>query len=273
MSIDRGATTLAIFTRSRGAWAIPLPTASATQVTLFSDDFETAKAVDDDRGHGNVRLDEGPTAGAHSPDNCVDDASLRRTTATINLTSPPISGPGGLEHDQALVLARSTTPRATRTAARRLSVRLRLSAALDRRTAPVHEHRQPLRGSGAGVLPVDGPAAGFRSRARRSSSASTSSPTRRYPTRFTRAGGSTTCRDRGAELGVSVWTGAAAAAAPVLLLRSAAASGASRSSAHRGAELGAQSSLSRAPVAAPAGYARRGRRVVPTPHPGWGVAT
>jgi photosystem II stability/assembly factor-like uncharacterized protein len=43
MSIDRGATTLAVFTRSRGAWAIPLPTVSATQQTLFSDDFETAK--------------------------------------------------------------------------------------------------------------------------------------------------------------------------------------------------------------------------------------
>jgi hypothetical protein len=44
MSIDRGATTLALFTRSRGAWAIPLPTVSATQTTVFSDDFETAKA-------------------------------------------------------------------------------------------------------------------------------------------------------------------------------------------------------------------------------------
>jgi hypothetical protein len=42
LEADRGGTTLAIFTRSRGAWAIPLPTVSATQTTLFSDDFDTA---------------------------------------------------------------------------------------------------------------------------------------------------------------------------------------------------------------------------------------
>jgi hypothetical protein len=41
LQADRGGTTMAVFTRSRGAWAIPLPTVSATQVTLFSDDFDT----------------------------------------------------------------------------------------------------------------------------------------------------------------------------------------------------------------------------------------
>jgi hypothetical protein len=41
LEADRGGTTLAVFTRSRGAWAIPLPTVSVTRVTLFSDDFDT----------------------------------------------------------------------------------------------------------------------------------------------------------------------------------------------------------------------------------------
>jgi hypothetical protein len=40
LSVDRGATTLAIFTRSRGAWAVPLPQVSPTQTTFFNDTFE-----------------------------------------------------------------------------------------------------------------------------------------------------------------------------------------------------------------------------------------
>jgi len=36
-SIDRGATTLAVFTRARGAWAIPLPTQSATHSSVNGD--------------------------------------------------------------------------------------------------------------------------------------------------------------------------------------------------------------------------------------------
>jgi hypothetical protein len=41
LAIDRGATTLAVFTRGRGAFAIPLPTTSATAQTYFFDDFDT----------------------------------------------------------------------------------------------------------------------------------------------------------------------------------------------------------------------------------------
>ncbi len=38
MAIDRGFTTLAVFTRSRGAWAWPLPLAAGQ---LFADGFES----------------------------------------------------------------------------------------------------------------------------------------------------------------------------------------------------------------------------------------
>ena len=70
MSVDRGATTLAIFTRSRGAWALPLPTVSNTQVTLFSDDFETAKAWTTAGGTATCAWTKDSTAG---------DAHLRAT--------------------------------------------------------------------------------------------------------------------------------------------------------------------------------------------------
>jgi hypothetical protein len=95
MSVDRGGTTLALFTRSRGAWAVPLPTVSATQVTLFSDDFETVKPWTTSGGTATCAWTKDTNAGnAHSPsrswtthpygDNCG-----------INLTSPSISIPAG----------------------------------------------------------------------------------------------------------------------------------------------------------------------------------
>ena len=40
MAIDRGFTTLAVFTRSRGAWAWPLPTEPANPDLLFRNGFE-----------------------------------------------------------------------------------------------------------------------------------------------------------------------------------------------------------------------------------------
>jgi len=95
MSVDRGGTTLALFTRSRGAWALPLPSVSATQVTLFSDNFETAQPWTVSGGNASCAWTKDATSGdAHSPthswtthpygDNCG-----------INLTSPSITVPAG----------------------------------------------------------------------------------------------------------------------------------------------------------------------------------
>jgi hypothetical protein len=94
MSIDRGATTLALFTRSRGAWAIPLPTASATQVTLFSDDFETSKPWTTSAAT-TCTWNEDSTAGdAHSGTNSWTTHPYGDNCNT-NLVSPPISIPAG----------------------------------------------------------------------------------------------------------------------------------------------------------------------------------
>jgi hypothetical protein len=90
MSIDRGATTLALFTRSRGAWAIPLPTASATQVTLFSDDFETSKPWTTSSGCGSWTK----TSDAHSPSTAWTSAPYT-DACDVNLDSPSITVPTG----------------------------------------------------------------------------------------------------------------------------------------------------------------------------------
>jgi hypothetical protein len=95
MSVDRGATTLAIFTRSRGAWALPLPTVSATQVTLFSDDFETAKAWTTAGGTATCAWTKDANADdAHSPSHSWTTHPYGDNCG-INLTSPPISVPAG----------------------------------------------------------------------------------------------------------------------------------------------------------------------------------
>ena len=90
-SIDRGATTLAVFTRSRGAWAIPLPTQSATQTTLFSDDFEankgwTASPSTCTQWTNTTDAHSGSTAWTTSP---YTDA------CDVNLDSPAITVPSG----------------------------------------------------------------------------------------------------------------------------------------------------------------------------------
>jgi hypothetical protein len=94
LSIDRGATTLALFTRSRGAWAIPLPTVSATQKTFFSDDLETSKPWTISAANTCKWSKDTAAADAHSGssswtthpygDNCNTD-----------VTSPAISIPAG----------------------------------------------------------------------------------------------------------------------------------------------------------------------------------
>ena len=89
-SIDRGATTLAVFTRSRGAWAIPLPTESATQVTLFSDDFESNKGWTQSSSTCNWTQ----TTDANSPSNAWTSAPYTDACDT-NLDSPSISVPSG----------------------------------------------------------------------------------------------------------------------------------------------------------------------------------
>jgi hypothetical protein len=89
-SIDRGATTLAVFTRSRGAWAVPLPTASATQVTLFSDDFESAKAWTTSTSSCNWAK----TTDAHSGTTAWSTAPYT-DSCDVNLDSPSITVPSG----------------------------------------------------------------------------------------------------------------------------------------------------------------------------------
>ena len=89
-SIDRGATTLAVFTRSRGAWAIPLPTTSGTQVTLFSDDFETAKAWTTSSSSCNWTK----TTDANSPSTAWTTAPYT-DACDVNLDSPAIAVPTG----------------------------------------------------------------------------------------------------------------------------------------------------------------------------------
>jgi hypothetical protein len=90
MSIDRGATTLALFTRSRGAWAIPLPTVSATQVTLFSDNFETTKPW---TKSGTGACEWQKTSDANSPSNAW--MSTYADGCDKSFDSPPIGIPAG----------------------------------------------------------------------------------------------------------------------------------------------------------------------------------
>jgi hypothetical protein len=95
MSIDRGATTLALFTRSRGAWAIPLPTVSATQVTVFSDNFETTKPWTTTFAANTCKWKKDANASnAHSPSNSWTTHPYGDNCNT-NLDSPPISVPAG----------------------------------------------------------------------------------------------------------------------------------------------------------------------------------
>ena len=89
-SIDRGATTLAVFTRSRGAWAIPLPTTSGQQTTLFSDDFETAKGWTTSSSSCNWTK----TTEANSPSTAWTTAPYT-DACDVNLDSPAISVPTG----------------------------------------------------------------------------------------------------------------------------------------------------------------------------------
>jgi hypothetical protein len=94
MSIDRGATTLALFTRSRGAWAIPLPTQSATQTTLFSDDFETTKAWTTSATTTCTWNKDTTADNAHSGSNSWTTHPYGDNCNT-NFISPPISVPAG----------------------------------------------------------------------------------------------------------------------------------------------------------------------------------
>src|SRR6185312_12831621 len=72
LSIDRGFTTLAVFTRSRGAWAWPLPVPSSTSADL--EVSITAPAVID-RG---TRLDYTVTVTNHGP-NAASNVLLTNT--------------------------------------------------------------------------------------------------------------------------------------------------------------------------------------------------
>ena len=94
MSIDRGGTTLALFTRSRGAWAIPLPTQSATQVTLFSDDFETTKPWTTFAADPCTWSNDTDASNAHSPSNSWTTTPYGDNCNT-DFTSPSIAVPAG----------------------------------------------------------------------------------------------------------------------------------------------------------------------------------
>jgi hypothetical protein len=97
MSVDRGATTLALFTRSRGAWAVPLPTVSATQQTLFSDDFDTPpqpKPWTTDAT--NTCTWKEVTTDSHSPTHSWT-TSPYTDSCNANLTSPAIAIPAGAD--------------------------------------------------------------------------------------------------------------------------------------------------------------------------------
>jgi hypothetical protein len=94
MSVDRGATTLAIFTRSRGAWALPLPTQSATQESLFSDDFEAEKGWTTSAANDCTWKKDGSADDAHSGSNSWTTHPYGDNCGT-NLDSPPIAVPAG----------------------------------------------------------------------------------------------------------------------------------------------------------------------------------
>ena len=90
-SIDRGATTLAVFTRSRGAWAIPLPASSGQQFTVFSDDFETNKGWTPSPSNCTQWT---KTTDANSPSTAWTTAPYA-DACDVNLDSPSITVPSG----------------------------------------------------------------------------------------------------------------------------------------------------------------------------------
>jgi hypothetical protein len=103
LAIDRGATTLAIFTRSRGAWAVSLPQTSPTQKSFFTDTFEGAGPPPPADNPGWV---PNTTAGKcewtdGTPDNHTSGGSHSWTTNPYEtdcdspLDSPPITIPAG----------------------------------------------------------------------------------------------------------------------------------------------------------------------------------
>src|SRR5581483_12220147 len=94
MSIDRGATTLALFTRSRGAWALSLPTQSSTQVTLFTDDFESDKGWTTTAATDCTWTKDTSSDNAHSGSNSWTTHPYGDNCGT-NLDSPPIAVPAG----------------------------------------------------------------------------------------------------------------------------------------------------------------------------------
>jgi hypothetical protein len=94
LSIDRGATTLALFTRSRGAWAIPLPTVSATQKSFFSDDLETSKPWTISAANTCTWSKDTATTDAHSGSNSWTTHPYGDNCNT-DVTSPAISIPAG----------------------------------------------------------------------------------------------------------------------------------------------------------------------------------
>jgi hypothetical protein len=91
LQVDRGATTLAAFTRSRGAWAIPLPKVSASQLTLFSDDFETEKGWTVSTGSTCAWS---TTSDANTPSKAWTTAPYA-DNCSVNLDSPAIRVPAG----------------------------------------------------------------------------------------------------------------------------------------------------------------------------------
>jgi hypothetical protein len=93
-SVDRGATTLAVFTRSRGTWAIPLPTESATQQTQFTDDFESEKGWTVTAA--NTCTWNKDTSGSDSASGTNEwTTHPYGDSCSTNLTSPAIAIPSG----------------------------------------------------------------------------------------------------------------------------------------------------------------------------------
>ncbi|HKP18940.1 MAG TPA: hypothetical protein VJT84_10700, partial [Gaiellaceae bacterium] len=95
MVVDRAGTTLVLFTRSRGAWAIPLPTESATQETLFEDNFDGAdKPWSITPAAGCVWKKDTNASNAHSSPNSYTTHPYQDNCNT-NFDSPGISVPAG----------------------------------------------------------------------------------------------------------------------------------------------------------------------------------
>ena len=205
MSIDRGATTLALFTRSRGAWAIPLPTASATQVTLFSDDFETSKGWTVSAATACTWTKDATASDAHSPTNSWTTHPYGDNCNT-DVTSPAIAVPSGANTIRLSFWEKHDSESGADGGAG-CPVRLRPRAAVDRRRGDLHEHRKQLRRDATVVLAVDD--SGSRHGFGEDDQAAVPTTSRTAPSRipFTRAGGSTTPSSQlspGASPGLSV---------------------------------------------------------------------